>query len=133
MKNSAMAMASNNDETAFLVHLGIAERAPPVLLQPRADPVAEIVLPTVKEEFAALLVALRAEARLYDGSRDVDPISLYISSKYKLPLARKVALEVLSVPVGEAPAERIFSFSARTTTTSRASMSTTTLAQQPSF
>lgn len=132
---------NDDDDMAFLVDLGVAERAAPVQLQQRAaDPAPEIVLPTVEDEFKALLAALKEEARRSDAlqmqlqarerdSLDVDPISLYNNNKYKLPLARKVALEVLSVPVGEAPAERIFSFSARTMTTSRASMSTTTLTQ----
>lgn len=73
---------------------------------------------TVGDELLALLTAIKQA----DMDMKMDPMSLYRNNRH-LQLARAVALDVLSVPAGEAPCERIFSIASRVIGTSRARMS----------
>jgi hypothetical protein len=71
------------------------------------------------------LIALRSLPRL---AANADAMSYYsLDSPYKLLLARRVAMEVLSVPAGEAAVERDFSIAAAVIGKSRRSLAPTQL------
>lgn len=71
------------------------------------------------------LIALRSLPRL---AANADAMSYYsLDSPYKLLLARRVAMEVLSIPAGEAAVERDFSIAAAVIGKSRRSLAPTQL------
>lgn len=82
-------------------------------------------------------MAMSLPARTYRGVEDElralvglpkmqmakDPMTIFSDRNHNLQLARVVALDVLSVPAGEAPSERIFSIASRVIGFDRAKMS----------
>eukprot|EP00171_Calliarthron_tuberculosum_P001259 IDg1259t1 len=68
-------------------------------------------LRSVDEELAALFKALVHSGMAGEWKRD--PMDLFRTSSQDLSLSKSVALDVLSVPVGEAPSERVFSITSR--------------------
>lgn len=84
------------------------------------------VVPTfrnVDDEERVLFEKIVALNKNRDFSMLADPMSIFRDPLANLQLARAVALDVLSVPAGEAPSERIFSIASRIIGTNRAKMS----------
>ena len=91
----------------------------------RSAPAIERELKSVDLEFTDLNTALMAASKDIVSEDDFDPLSVF--KKNDLPYARAIAFDVFCVPVGEAPAERIFSLVGRMMTCERSRMSDETL------
>lgn len=87
---------------------------------PAAEPARAAAVPralelrTVDDEFNAVAVKL-ATIALPRDHLEFNPMSVFADGAF--PIARRVALDVLSVPAGGAPSERIFSPPALTQST----------------
>lgn len=76
---------------------------------------------TVQEELRILFKAV-SDSKLV-GNWSADPMDLYRRGKWNLQLSREVALDVLSVPAGQAASERVFSIASRVIKFDRCRMS----------
>lgn len=111
------------DPLAHLRNLGIIREEPVPVQQPR-----QLDLPTVEDEFARIsrhlaTLVLPANLHLFD------PMSAFQAAEY--PISRRVALNVFSMPAGDAPSpsERIFSIAGRILTPSRARLAANNLSR----
>lgn len=75
----------------------------------------------VEEELAFLFRAVNNSGMV--GKWDKNPLDMFIKHSSKLKLSRSVALDVLSVPAGQAASERVFSIASRIYKYDRSSMS----------
>jgi hAT family C-terminal dimerisation region len=74
---------------------------------------------------------LAAIVQLPNMAMSGNPITVYAKdSRYNLELSRSVVLDVLAVPAGEAPSERVFSIASRIQTHVRTSMTPGRLCQE---
>jgi len=109
------------DPLQHLRDMGVPLQEEPV----RAAAPRELELRTVDEEFNAVAFKLATVALPRDHLK-FNPMSVFADGAF--PIARRVALDVLSVPGGEAPSERIFSIAGRVITPGRARLSAESLA-----
>lgn len=76
---------------------------------------------SVDDELVEIFKAVTASG--LPGKWNKDPMDFFHVKKMILPLCLYLAFEVLSVPVGEAPSERIFSIASRISKFDRSSIS----------
>lgn len=81
----------------------------------------------VDDELRSLFHAVNRNSRF--GKWDSDPLDLYRDSKKNLQLSRALALDILSIPTGEAPSERIFSVASRVINFDRANLAASRVAE----
>lgn len=97
----------------------------------RARAVAEREVKTLEAElrdFVECFAEYKPEKNDAVGP-DLDPIKFYKVHYERLPFARAVALDLFAIPVGEAPAERVFSTSTRVCTFDRLRITPANLAK----
>jgi hypothetical protein len=119
------AAVADDSPLAHLRNMGLHVPEVAALAPVQAAPL-ELQLDSVDDEFNKVSVKLATVDLPRDHSK-FNPMSVFAGGEF--PIACRVALDVLSVPAGEAPSERIFSIAGRVITADRAQLTPDQLAR----